>query len=104
MRKNKYILVVAFVLSNLLWAYAYFNIYVYSQYQEGSLKGHKQYIEQLLAIIPVVSTGEATRKEVSKAAKLGNKLGISNETNSTVQIGGLTFGADENNKFVEIIR
>ena len=52
----------------------------------------------------MVSTGEATRKDVSKAASLGNKLGIGKETGKIVQIGGLTFSVDEHNKFVEIIR
>ena len=104
MRRNTYILVTVILFSNLIWGYAYFNNYIYCQYQKGRLKGKNQYIEQLLAIIPVISTGKASRQDVSKAAKLGNRLNIGIENDSIVQIGGLTIRFSETEKFVEIVR
>lgn len=91
------------IFSNLLWAYAFVQEKVYCLYQEGSLKARTQIMNQLFAVIKVVSNRNATRDEVIKAAQLDGKLGKSIRNDEYVQVAGLTFRFDGNDRFLEIV-
>jgi len=107
MNKQKLIIIVlsvALIISNIIWAVSYFNLDIFCDYQVGFLKARTQLSEQLLSVMPVVSTGKATRKEVITAAKLNGSVNIERETQSLVQVGALTFKFDKYGNFLELLK
>ena len=96
-------LVILLVISNIIWASFYASSYLYTQYQEGTLKAHKHYISQLLAIIPVLSSGDATSDEIKEAAQLKRKF-KEKVGSRNIQVDGLVFSVDEDDKFLSIIK
>ena len=101
MRINK-ILLVALIISNIFWAYLYFNLSIFSDYQVGFVKARSQIIDQLYSVIPIIATGKAMRKEIVSAAQLNGKVSIGMQNESYVQIGALTFRFDKDGNFLEL--
>ena len=105
MKKSKLIiafLLVALIFSNLIWAYTYLNLWVFSEYQEGFVKTKDKIIDQMYSVIPIIATGKATRKEIISAAQLNGKVEICSENKTHVQVGPLTFKFDKDDNFLEI--
>lgn len=72
-------------------------------YLEGSVKARTQIMNQLFAVIKVVTNRNATRREVITAAQLNGKLGDVINDSEYEQVAGLTFRFDNNDHFMEVI-
>lgn len=106
MQKKTKVLIIcllgALIFSNIIWAYGYLNLYIFSEYQVGFVKARSQIIDQLFSVIPIIATGKAKRKEVVSAAQLNGRVSIELQNKSYVQVGALTFKFDRDDEFVAL--
>jgi hypothetical protein len=102
-RKTTLLLLSLLLLSNILWAYVLVQQTVSCMYLEGSEKARTQIMNQLFAVIKVVTNRNATRREVITAAQLNGKLGNAISDSEYEQVAGLTFRFDNNDHFMEVI-
>jgi hypothetical protein len=106
MKKNKIFiacLLATLIISNIIWAYAYFNLHIFSEYQVGFVKARSLIIDQLHSVIPIIATGKATREEIISAAQLNGKVCIGLQSKSYVQVGPLAFKFDKDDNFLELV-
>jgi len=96
------VLAVALVVSNAWWAYQLLDAGVSYTYQGASLEESQQALSQTLAIIYLMSSGDASRDQIVTAANKARSAGEPFEKNGFPWVGQLGLRFSDDGKLVEV--
>lgn len=95
-------LLFALLSSNAFWAYTTLDSGVTATYQEVTLRENREALDQILAVVPVLTKKDSSKAEILNAAKHPYLTNEPFKKDGAIWVGRLGFVFTEQNHLIEV--